>query len=104
VYGGGPWLVRQYEEPYDTTRPKVKCDATSQQLMAETRVPLPSKPGRPARYDYEYQHNWTCNLLLFCPPQVGWWPIVAPAQRPMEDLVEYMHWLVDIRYPETEKS
>ena len=93
-----------YEEPYDPTRPKVNCDATSQQLMAETRVPLPSKPGKPARYDYGYQRNGTCNLLLFCPPQVGWQPIIVPAQRPMEDLAEHMRWLVDIRYPETEKS
>jgi hypothetical protein len=78
-------------------------DATSKQLMAETRVPLPSKPGKAARYDYKYQHNGTRNLLLFCPPQVGW-RVVVPAQRPMEDLAEHMSWLVDVRYPEAEKS
>jgi len=93
-----------YEEPYDTKRPKVNCDATSKQLMAETRVPLSSKLGRPAHYDYECQRNWTRNLLLSCPPQVGWRPIVVPAQRPMEDLAEHMRWLVDVRYPEAEKS
>jgi hypothetical protein len=35
---------------------------TSKQLIAETRVPIPMKPGRPARCDYEYERNGTANL------------------------------------------
>jgi hypothetical protein len=31
------------------------------QLVAETRVPMPMKAGRPARFDYEYQRNGTAN-------------------------------------------
>ena len=54
-----------YEEPYDPTRPKVNFDETSKQLIAETRVPLPPKPGTPARYDYEYQRNGTATSLCF---------------------------------------
>ena len=61
-----------YEEPYDPTRPQVNFDETSKQLIAETRVPLPPKPGTPMRYDYEYQRNGTCNLFMFCEPHAGW--------------------------------
>jgi len=91
-----------YEEPYDPTRPKVNFDETSKQLIAETRAPLPPKPGKPVRYDYEYQRNGTRNLFLFCEPQVGWRHIVVTAQRTMEDFAEQMRWLVDTRYPEAE--
>ena len=35
-----------YAEPYDPQRPKVNFDETSKQLIAETRTPLPAKPGR----------------------------------------------------------
>ena len=91
-----------YEAPYDPTRPKVNFDEKSKQLIAETRVPLPPKPGKPARYDYAYQRNGTRNLFLFCEPQVGWRHIAVTAQRTMEDCAEHMRWLVDVRYPEAE--
>ena len=36
-----------YAEPYDPKRPVVCFDETSTQLLAETRVPMPPRPGRP---------------------------------------------------------
>jgi hypothetical protein len=92
-----------YEEPYDPTRPKVNCDETSKPLMAEMRVPLPPKPGKPTCSDYEYQRNGTRNLLMFCAPQTGWRHIAVTEQRTMQDCAEHMPWLVDERYPEAER-
>jgi hypothetical protein len=40
--------------PRDPDRPLVCQDETSKQLLAETRVPIPIKPARPARCD----HSW----------------------------------------------
>ena len=37
-----------YAEPYDSQRPVVCFDETSTQLLAETRAPMPPRPGRPA--------------------------------------------------------
>jgi hypothetical protein len=37
----------------------VCLDETSKQLIAETRVPISMKAGRPARFDYEYERNGT---------------------------------------------
>jgi hypothetical protein len=46
--------------------------AFSKQLIAETRVPIPAKPGQLARYDYEYQRNGTANLfMVFAPLDSG---------------------------------
>jgi hypothetical protein len=91
-----------YEEPYDPTRPKVNFDETSKQLIAETRVPLPAKPGQPALYDYEYQRNGTRNLFMFCEPQAGWRHIVVTEHRTMQDFAHQMQWRVDERYPEAD--
>ena len=55
-----------YAEPYDPQRPVVCFDETSTQLLADVREPLPAKPGRPRREDYEYQRAGTCNLFLAC--------------------------------------
>ena len=43
-----------YAEPHDPQRPVVCFDETSTQLLADIREPLPAKPGRPRREDYEY--------------------------------------------------
>jgi hypothetical protein len=47
-------------------------DETSRQLIAETRAPIPPKPGRPARHDYEYQRNGVANLFMIFAPLEGW--------------------------------
>ena len=60
-----------YAEPYDPQRPVVCFDETSTQLLADIREPLPAKPGRPRREDYEYQRAGTRNLFLTCEPRQG---------------------------------
>jgi hypothetical protein len=91
-----------YEEPYDPQRPKVNFDETSKQLIAETHVPLPAKPGKPALYDYAYQRHGTRNLFMFCAPQVGWRHIVVTEHRTMRAFAHHMPWLVDERDPEAD--
>ena len=66
-----------YEEPHDPQRPVVCFDETSTQLLAETRPPLPPRPGRPLRQDYEYRREGTRNLhvdisLLQAQKLAGW--------------------------------
>jgi DDE superfamily endonuclease len=88
-----------YAEPYDPQRPKVNFDEAGKQLIAETRTPLPAKPGEVERYDYEYQRNGTRNLFLFCEPQAGWRHIEVTEQRTMRDFAHQMKGLVDEHYP-----
>ena len=71
-------------------------------MIAETRIPLPPRPGQPERYDYEYQRNGTRNLFIFCEPQIGWRHIAVTAQRTMKDFGHQMQWLVDERYPDAQ--
>ena len=57
-------VLAVYTRPRDPEYPLVCLDETSKQLLAETRVPIPMKPGRPARCDYEYERNGTANLFM----------------------------------------
>jgi len=64
-------VLAVYMRPRDPDRPLVCLDESSKQLIAETRVPVPMKPGRPARYDYEYERNGTANLFMVFAPLEG---------------------------------
>ena len=66
-----------YAEPYDPKRPVVCFDETSTQLLAETRAPMPPRPGRPQRQDYEYRREGVRNLFLTCEPLAGWRQVAA---------------------------
>src|SRR5258705_8635806 len=65
-------VLAVYTRPHDPDRPLVCLDESSKQLLAETRVPIPMKPGRPARCDYEYERNGTANLFMMFAPLEGW--------------------------------
>jgi hypothetical protein len=55
-------ILEVYTRPHDKSRPLVCLDETSKQLIAETRTPIPMKPGQPARYDYEYKRGGVQSL------------------------------------------
>jgi hypothetical protein len=61
-----------YHRPHDPACPLVCLDETSKQLIKETRVPIPAKPGRPARTDYQYERNGTANIFMLFAPLEGW--------------------------------
>jgi hypothetical protein len=89
-----------YEEPYEVRRAKVCFDETNKQLVEEKRVSLPARPGRPERYNYEYQRGGTRNLFMFFEPYRGWRDVAVTEHRTMQDFAHQMRWLVDKAYPE----
>jgi DDE superfamily endonuclease len=95
-------VLEVYAEPYDPRRPKVNFDEASKQLIQETRVPLPARPGQPQRYDDEYERNGTRNLFLFVEPQAGWRHVHVTEHRTAQDFAYAMQWLVDEAYPEAD--
>jgi hypothetical protein len=89
-----------YAQPVDPQRPRVCFDETPKQLIAETRQPLPTRPGQPARYDYEYRRQGTCNLFMFFSPDDGWRHVAVTDRRTRLDFAHQMQWLVNVRYPD----
>jgi len=56
-------ILDVYKRPYDEKNPLVCMDESNKQLTKETRIPLPLEPGKPARYDTEYERNGTGNIF-----------------------------------------
>jgi hypothetical protein len=92
-----------YAAPYNPKRPQVCFDEHPLQLIAEKRRPLPPKPGRPERFDYEYQRNGTRNLFVFFQPLVGWRHVQVTHQRTKVDFARCMRYLVDDVFPEADQ-
>ena len=91
-----------YEEPYDRQRPTVCFDETCTQLIGESRIPLPARPGRRERFDYEYRRNGTRNLFMLCEPLRGWRHVAVTERRRMGDFAHQMRWLADEAYTKAE--
>ena len=92
-----------YALPYDPHRPQVCFDEHPLQLIAETRLPLPAKPGCPERYDYEYQRQGTRNLFMFFQPLGGWRHVQVTQRRTKVDFAQCMRYLVDDVFPAADK-
>lgn len=89
-----------YEEPYDPAYPVVCFDESPQQLISETRQALPPEPGQPARIDYEYRREGTCNLFMFFEPANGWRHVKVTDRRTAHDWAHCMKDLVDVHFPD----
>src|SRR5262245_2506725 len=62
-------LLDLYAQPYDAREPVICLDEKSKQLLRETRAPLGTKPGTPAKTDYEYERAGTCNIFVAVEPR-----------------------------------
>jgi hypothetical protein len=95
-------VLEVYTRPHDPKRPLVCMDETSKQLIGETRLPLPLRPGRPRRYDYEYTRKGVSNLFILFEPLAGRRQVKVTDQRTSRDWAELMRELVDEHYPQAE--
>jgi transposase len=91
-----------YAEAADPQRPVVCFDESPVQLIGEIRQPIPAKPRRIERYDYEYRRNGTANLFVFIDVNRPWRKVKVTEQRTAKDFAECMRELVDVHYPKAE--
>jgi hypothetical protein len=96
-------VLEVYQRPQDPTYPVVCVDETSKQLIAETRVPIPAKPGRPARHDYEYERNGTANLFMMFAPLEGWRRVKVTDRHTAVDYAQVLKELSDTHFPDARK-
>jgi hypothetical protein len=96
-------ILDVYQRPHDPERPMVCLDETSKQLIAETRVPIAAKPGRAARYDYEYQRNGTANLFMMFAPLEGWRHVKVTDRHTALEYAQVLKELSDTHFPNASK-
>ncbi len=90
-----------YEESYDPARPLVCFDESPRPLAAEVRAPIPAEPGRPARYDVEYQRNGVRDLMMICEPKRGFREVLITPRRTKINFAESMKRVVEL-HPDAE--
>jgi hypothetical protein len=61
-------ILSLYEAPDDRSRPVIGFDERPCQLLGNVLAPMPMKPGRSKRQDYEYERHGTCYVLLAFEP------------------------------------
>ena len=91
-----------YEEPYDPERPIVCLDEKPKQLLGDKRMPIPLKPGRSEKYDYEYVRNGTANIFVAVEFKAGKRVTQVTKRRTMKDFALFVKMLVDGEYSDVE--
>lgn len=91
-----------YAWEYDETCPVVCMDEQPTQLVKETRQPLPCEPGKPAKYDYEYERNGTANNFMFTEPKAGWRKVSVREKKTRQDWAAEIKCLLNEDYPDAE--
>lgn len=91
-----------YAEPYKGWQPVVCFDERPCQLVGDVFEPLPRKPGRAKRVDYEYERHGVCNAFMMFQPLAGWRTVKVTERRTKLDFAHVMRELVDIHFPQAE--
>ncbi len=60
-----------YEDPYDPKRPMICFDEQPYQMLSDVRDPLPMKPGRPERVNFEYEREGNAYVHMAFEPLKG---------------------------------
>ena len=95
-------MLDLYAQPLDALHPLVCFDEQSVQLLADSRAPLPMKPGMPRRQDHEYVRQGTRNVFMCVEPHAGQRHILVTQRRTKEDFAKVIRYLVDVIYPHAE--
>lgn len=86
-------ILAVYTRPRDPKRPLVCLDEAAKQLVSATRLPVPMKPGRTARHDYEYKRAGTASMFMAFAPLEGLRHVKVTDHRAKSD---YAHFLADL--------
>lgn len=87
-------LLELYARPYNPQEPVICVDEKSKQLLKETRVPVPARPGTISKQDYEYERAGTCNLFVAVEPKGQRRQVEVTARRTKVDFVGFVRQLV----------
>jgi len=96
-------VLEVYQRPHDPACPVVCLDEATKQLVKQTRLPMPAKPGQPARQDYEYERNGTANLFMLFAPLEGWRHVEVTDRHTALDYAQLLKDLSDRHFPAASK-
>jgi len=92
-----------YKTPYDKRYPVVCMDESPKQLIKQTRIPIPRKPGQDAKEDYEYSRQGVANIFMANEPLKGKRYIRIKSSKTKRDWAYFIRYIADQLYPRAEK-
>ena len=96
-------VLELYARPYRSQEPVICIDEKSKQLIRDSRAPLAMKPGTPAKYDYEYVREGTCNVFVAVEPRGGRRVLKVTKRRTTPDFVGFVRQLLQRTYASARK-
>ena len=96
-------VLAVYQRPRDPKRPLICLDEAAKQLVSETRRPVPMRPGRIARQDYEYRRGGTASIFMAFAPLEGRRHVKITARRGKTDYAHFLAELSDTTFADAEK-
>lgn len=96
-------VLEIYARTYRKDEPVICIDEKSKQLIRDSRPSLPMKPGVPAKIDYEYVREGTCNVFVAVEPQGGRRVVQVTERRTKPDFVHFVQQLLERSYVSAKK-
>lgn len=97
-------VLTVYQRPYDPRFPVVNMDEQPVQLVSESRLALPMRPGDTQKIDYEYVREGSCNIWMFVEPLAGWRSVRVTSTKKAIDWAQQVKSIVDDpRYADAER-
>ena len=83
-------VLKLYEEPLSEEEPVVCIDEKPVVLHQDIRAPLPARPGKLARRDYEYKRCGTANVFCGVEPKAGRHLLKPTPRRSAAEFADYL--------------
>lgn len=96
-------ILDVYHRPHDPKYPVVCMDEQPVQMVKETRQSIPCEPGKPKRYDYQYERAGVVNVFMFAEPLAGKRYVSVRERRTATDWAIEIKNMLDNIYPDAEK-
>jgi hypothetical protein len=96
-------LLDVYKRPYNQDFPVVCMDESPKQMIKETRLPMPMKPGQEAREDYEYERCGVANIFLASEPLNGKRNVEVTERKTKTDWAKFIKQIADDWYQSATK-
>lgn len=94
-------ILDLYEEPYNPKKPVIGLDEKPKQLIEDSRTPIPVKPGKIEKRDYEYIRRGKANIFMAVEPKGGKRVTEVTWQRTKKDFAFFGKELIN-KYPQAE--
>ncbi len=88
-----------YQRKFDEDEVPACTAEALRKRTKEVRTALPTAPGRPARFDCEYERNGTANLFMVHAPLSGWRHVKITDRRTKKDFAELLRDIADVHFP-----